>query len=227
MRKLLFTIFTCLISIYTIGQKSSIKYIVPKDTVQSGEVYRNTIYVELAEGDSILDFRVRWNDLNVKPEGRSSKIAFAAFHRGSAYKEAVIKQERLLQISLKTLKVDTVIATSTVYYTRPGPAYVRSLNSQFPYKYEVYPDQKPKLKNYQGDIKHLLRSTLLKGQKGELAFTFVVNTKGLVEFPKIHHNTFSVKQDKILEALQRTQWTIGMKEGKYVNSLQGEIIEIP
>ncbi len=227
MRELLFTVFTCLISTYAIGQKSTIKYIVPKDTVQSGEVYRKTIYVDLAEGDSLLDFRVVWNELDVKPEGRSSKIAFAAFHRGSAYKEAVIRQERLLQISLKTLKVDTVIATTSVYYTRPGPAYVRSLNSRFPYKYEVYPTKKPKLKNYQGDVKHFLRSTILKGQKGELAFTFVVNTKGLVEYPKIHHNTFAVKEGKILEALLLTHWTIGMKEDKYVNSLQGEIIEIP
>jgi hypothetical protein len=226
MRKSLFAVFACFVIVSANGQDSRIRYVVSKDTVQSGEIYTKMIYVDLAVGDSILYFQVRSNELNLKTERGSSEIGFAAFHMGPTYKEIVKRKEIPLKIRLKTLKIDTVITSSTVYYTRPGPAYVRSLNTQFPYKCEVYPTSKPKLKNFSGDIKHLLCNTVLKGQKGELAFTFVVNTKGLVEYPIIHLNTFSIKADEILQALERTRWTIGMNQNKYVNSLQGEIIQI-
>lgn len=226
MRGSVLTLLACFFIFFANGQKSKLSYVVSKDTVQSGDIYTKIIYVDLVVGDSILDFQVHSDGLNLKTERGSSKIEFVALHMGPTYKEIVKRKEIPLKIRLKTLKVDTVITSSTVYYTRPSPAYVRYLNEEFPFVCEVYPTSKPTLKDYSGDIKLFLRNTVLKGKTGELVLTFVVNTKGLVEFPIIHLNTFSVKEDEILQTLKLTRWTIGMKQDNYVNSLQGEIIQI-
>lgn len=208
------------------AQQTTIKFVSAKDTLQSGEIYSRRIAVTLQPGDSIVKFEAKTWNAPVKTQKGTAEIKFVAFYSGPENTEQYVRKEIPLEVRLKTLRLDTIVRTKIVYHTSPSPAYVRYLSdNELHSQCEVYPEVKPKLLGFSGDIKGLLSKSVLKGLKGVLVFTFVIDKQGIVGNAKIHHNTYSVNEETILEVLKRTKWNAGNKNGKIVSTLVGGIIE--
>jgi hypothetical protein len=209
-----------------LAQRTSIKYFTPKDTLRNGETYLRRITVALQPGDSIVKLEARTWSVVAPASKNMIDIKFAAIYMGPTDKESFTRKEVPLEIKLKTLRLDTLVKTKIIYFTTANPAFTRyASDAQLHSQCELYPDVNPKLVSYSGDIKSLLSKSILKGQKGTLVMSFVVDKTGMAGNGKIDRNTFTtITEQDIMNVLSRTKWTPGTRNNKIVNTLYGLII---
>jgi hypothetical protein len=211
-----------LTSIASNAQKSSIEYKIEKDTVSHGEIYKNDVTVRLAPGDSLLFYEVSlWGFKTPTIEGNTAHVRFSPVFNNS-YSIRVMESEYALRLKLKTLHIDTLIRTTTKYYVLPSPAYLQWQGDASLHDAVVFPDTPAQLVGKTSDIKEMVSSTFLKGQRGSVAFSFVIDTNGTTRQLSMRHNTFeSITKEKLQQFINKTKWTAAKHNGKIVKTVYG------
>lgn len=207
-------------------QQTYVAYVVEKDTLKHGQKYRCDAVVHLADGDSIIQYEVTRDGMPQTVEQSRAHIEFVAYQlKPPFFRDTREVKEFSLQIKIKTVQLDTLMEQRVPYVVKSGPAYLRFLSEhKLSWDAVVYPDKEPSLMKQKADPGEYLLSTLLKGKKGELVITYVVNTSAKIDNVNIHYNSFPTSEEEIIRFISGLAWSVGENKGKPVNTVSDIVI---
>tara|TARA_B100000809_G_C15088488_1_gene512318 strand:- start:234 stop:911 length:678 start_codon:yes stop_codon:yes gene_type:complete len=192
------------------------------DTVYHGQDYESKYQLKKEFIKDSLFFVLKFGGREMKMKNGIAIIKFRAFHRDFTMNDSIIQKKLTFSLEYK----GQILESDNPYWTKPDPAYIRSLNKTKPTR-EFQLLFKELVTSDGLNLSQVITKEFnLNDKKGHLITSFLILSDGRIEDIEIKTNTFkALSNESLIIFLGLTKMTCGEVNNKCVNILDFVIIQ--